>query len=365
MIPFLDLKAQYDELRDELNDSISRVLESGHYILSQEVDAFEQEWAEYCGARRCVSLGNGLDALTLSLRALGIKKGDEVLVPSNTYIATWLAVSMTGAHPVAVEPDIMTYNIDPKKLEQALTEKTKAIIPVHLYGCPADLDEINSFAKKNNLFVIEDGAQAHGARYKGKRLGAHGDIVAWSFYPGKNLGAMGDAGAITTNNSDLADRIKTLRNYGSKIKYINEVQGVNSRLDPIQAAILRVKLRYLDAWNRRRTNISKIYDRKLRGSNIVLPTTSNHISHAWHLYVVRSPHRNQLADALKDNGIGTLIHYPIPPHLQKAYEEINANKGDFPIAEAIAESVLSLPMGPHVLESDAEFISNKIVEFFS
>ena len=364
-IPFLNLKAQYDELREELNERVLAIMSSGHYILSEEVDAFEEDWAAYCGARHCVSVGNGLDALTLSLRALDIGPDDEVIVPSNTYIATWLAVSLVGARPIAVEPDEGTFNLDPKKINQKITNKTRAIIPVHLYGQPVEIDEITNIANSNNLYVIEDGAQAHGARYKNKRLGSHGNIVAWSFYPGKNLGAMGDAGAITTDDNVLADKIKVLRNYGSRVKYINDIKGVNSRLDPIQAAILRLKLSYLDEWNERRNKISKIYAERLVNTNIVLPHTKEDSFHAWHLYVVRCEDRDWLSKSLSDNGVGTLIHYPIPPHLQKAYAELKGRIDDYPIAEKLAKTVLSLPMGPHVSEVDAGFVSDQILKLMN
>jgi dTDP-4-amino-4,6-dideoxygalactose transaminase len=270
-IPFLDLQAAYLELKPEIDAAISRVLNSGWYILGPEVEAFEEEWAAYCGASHAVGVGNGLDALTLALRALEIGPGDEVIVPSNTYIATWLAVSAVGATPVPVEPNPSTYNIDPTLIPDALTPRTKALLPVHLYGQPADLDPILALARQHNLAVVEDAAQAHGARYKSKRIGAHGDVVCWSFYPGKNLGALGDAGAITTRRADIADRIRMMRNYGSREKYVNDVQGVNSRLDPIQAAVLRVKLKVLDEWNDRRKSIASLYTQHLDDCPLSLP----------------------------------------------------------------------------------------------
>ena len=345
-VPFLDLRAAYLELKPEIDKAVSRVLNSGQYIAGEEVEAFECEWADYCEARYAVGVGNGLDALYLALLAMGIGLGDEVIVPSNTYIATWLAVSRCGATPVPVEPVDTTYNIDPERIEAAITPRTKAILPVHLYGQPADLDPILSIAQEYGLRVLEDAAQAHGARYKGKRLGAHADVVAWSFYPGKNLGAFGDGGAVTTNNSEIADRIRVLRNYGSREKYANEVQGYNSRLDPIQAASLRVKLKYLDTWNVRRIKSANDYFTGLSNSDLILPHVSKWADPVWHVYVIRTQQRDKLQQHLQEHGVCTMIHYPIPPHLQLAYVELEYHKGDFPLAECLAAGVLSLPMGP-------------------
>lgn len=346
-VPFLDLGASYLELKPEIDAAIQRVLSSGWYILGPEVEAFEAEWANYCEAKYAVGLANGLDALILALRALGVGKGDEVIVPSNTYIATWLAVSAVGATPVPVEPDPATYNIDSSRIEAAITKKTKVLLPVHLYGQPVDLDPILALARKYNLFVVEDAAQAHGARYKGKRIGAHGDVVCWSFYPGKNLGALGDAGGITTNNPELADKIRVLRNYGSRVKYVNEVQGVNSRLDPIQAAVLRTKLNYLDEWTERRKAIASTYLSNLQGTDLVLPFVPDWADPVWHLFVLRSSNRNQLQSMLIEAGIGTLIHYPIPPHMQAAYIEFGNQAEFLPIAKILADQILSLPIGPN------------------
>jgi dTDP-4-amino-4,6-dideoxygalactose transaminase len=326
------------------------VLDSGWYILGEEVEAFEAEYAAFCEAKYCVGVGNGLDALTLALRALDIGAGDEVIVPSDTYIATWLAVSAVGATPVPVEPVEATYNIDPNRIEAAITPRTRAILPVHLYGQPADMDPILTIAKKQRLAVVEDAAQAHGARYKGQRIGAHGDIVCWSFYPGKNLGALGDGGAITTNRADLAERVQVLRNYGSRQKYVNEVRGVNSRLDPIQAAVLRVKLSHLDAWNARRCAIAARYLEGLEGTGLILPHVPNWADPVWHLFVVRSDERDALQARLTDAGIGTLIHYPIPPHMQTAYAEAKFVPDDLPVARQLAEEALSLPIGPQMAE---------------
>lgn len=347
-IPFLDLRTAYLELRDEIDQAVLNSMGSGWYILGPEVEVFEKDFAQFCETEHAIGVGNGLDALHLALRAMDIGPGDEVIVPSNTYIATWLAVSQCGATPMPVEPDAATYNIDPTRIESAITARTKAIIPVHLYGQPADLDPILEIAGKYGLRVLEDGAQAHGARYKGKRLGAHGDAVAWSFYPGKNLGALGDGGAVTTNDAKLASRLRTLRNYGSRVKYVNEEQGYNSRLDPIQAAILSVKLRHLDEWNERRRNIASHYLGNLKNLGLTLPLVPEWAEPVWHLFVVRHSKRDNLQQKLNEAGIGTLIHYPIPPHLQQAYADLGYQRGSFPIAEAMADEVLSLPMGPHL-----------------
>lgn len=348
MIPFLDLNRPYAELKFEIDNVVMRSLQSGTYILGPEVDTFESEFATYCGAKHCVSLANGLDALHLALRALGVGVGDEVIVPSNTYIATWLAVSQCGAVPVPVEPDEAFFNIDPSRIEAAITARTKAILPVHLYGHPADMDRILAIARTHGLKVLEDAAQAHGAMYKGKRIGAHGDVVAWSFYPGKNLGAMGDGGAVTCNDPRLADRIRVLRNYGSRVKYVNEVEGYNSRLDPVQAAILRVKLRHLSEWNARRKAIANYYLQSLQNPLVQCPKVQMYADPAWHLFVVRTNYRNALQQHLTSQGVNTLIHYPIPPHLQRAYRKLNYRLGVLPLAEAMANEVLSIPIGPHL-----------------
>jgi len=362
-VPFLDLRAAYEELKAEVDEAVSRVLGSGYYLLGKELEAFEKEFAEYLDVRHCVAVGSGLDALHLALRALEVGQGEEVLVPSNTYIATWLAVSYAGAVPVPVEPDERTYNIDPGKLEAAITDRTRGIIPVHLYGQPADMDPILEVARKHNLWVLEDAAQAHGASYKGKRVGGLGDIAGWSFYPGKNLGAFGDGGAVTTNNGEFADRVRVLRNYGSRTKYFNEVRGFNSRLDEIQAAVLRVKLKHLDGWNRRRLQIAELYRRELEGCDLILPYVPEWAEPAYHLFVVRSGQRDALHQYLETQGIGTLIHYPVPPHLQQAYCEIGLAAGTLPISERIHQEVLSLPIGPHVTEAQVETVTRAVCEF--
>lgn len=360
-VPFLDLKSPYLELKDELDAAYRRVMESGWYILGKEVEAFESEFATYCEAKHCIGVANGLDALHLIVRAYGIGSGDEVIVPSNTYIATWLAVTHAGATPVPVEPDERTYNIDPARIEQAITPKTKAIMVVHLYGQVANMDPINAIAKKHGLKVIEDCAQAHGARYKGRRAGSLGDAAGFSFYPGKNLGAIGDGGAVTTNDDELAERIKVLRNYGSQVKYHNEVVGFNSRLDELQAALLRVKLTRLDEWNERRGIAARSYIQHLaNNTRLTLPFVPDWAEPVWHLFVVRQNYRDELQKNLAEAGIGTMIHYPIPPHLQPAYSDLGYKKGDFPISEAIHNSIISLPMWPGITEDGVATVCSSL-----
>lgn len=360
MIPFLDLGAAYRELKPEIDAAIHRVLDSGWYVLGPEVEAFEAEWADYCGTQQAVGVANGLDALTLALSALDVGPGDEVIVPSNTYIATWLAVSALGALPVPVEPDPNSFNIDPQRIADAITPATKVLLPVHLYGLPADLDPILELARQHDLRVVEDAAQAHGARYRGRRIGGHGDVVCWSFYPGKNLGAMGDGGAVTTNSAELADRIRVLRNYGSREKYINEIPGVNSRLDPLQAAVLRTKLRYLDAWTERRRSTAAAFASGLKDSAVVLPATPKWADPAWHLFVIRSDARNALQRRLSADGVGTLIHYPIPPHMQLAYRALGFSEQDLPVAKRLSDEVLSLPMGPQLSGPDVDRVIDAV-----
>ena len=361
-VPFLELKPTYDELRPELDEAYHRVMDSGWYLLGKELEAFESEFAAYCGVGHCIGVGNGLDALHLILRAMDIGPGDEVIVPSHTFIATWLAVSYAGATPVPVEPDPRTYNLDPTRIAAAITPRTKAIMPVHLYGQSADMDPILELAAKHGLKVIEDAAQAQGARYESRQTGGLGDAAGFSFYPGKNLGAFGDAGAVTTNDPVLATRVRTLRNYGSKVKYQHEEQGMNSRLDELQAAFLRVKLRHLDEWNARRTKIAAYYLSQLStlNSQLVLPFVPDWAEPAWHLFVVRSPERDVLQKKLAEAGVGSLIHYPVPPHLSGAYadpRQPTSGLWPLPIAEALATSVLSLPMGPHLTESQGQAVA--------
>ena len=358
MIPFLDLQASYIELKQEVNEAVQRVLDSGWYVLGEEVNVFEQEYAEFVGANYCVGVGNGLDALVLALKALDVGVGDEVIVPSNTYIATWLAVSMVGALPVPVEPDINTHCMDPTLVESAITDKTKVLLPVHLYGHPANLPKLWDICKKYKLRMLEDGAQAHGASVGATSIGHSRDLVAWSFYPGKNLGAFGDGGAITTNDKNLSERLAVLRNYGSSAKYINTEKGVNSRLDPMQAAVLRVKLKHLVNWNNRRKLIALRYSSEIRSTELILPSVGSGVQHAWHLYVVRSIHRAAFQQKLADGGIQTLIHYPVPPFRQQAYSEFAGQS--WPIAEQLANEVLSLPIGPHMSDEDVELVIDVI-----
>ena len=347
-VPFLDLRSAYLELKQDIDRAVARVLDSGWYLLGAELEALENEFARYVGASHCVGVGSGLDALHLALRAVGAERDDEVLVPSNTYIATWLAVSYVGGIPVPVEPDPNTYNMDPARVEAAITPRTRGILPTHLYGQPADMDPILEIARKHNLWVVEDACQAHGARYKGRPVGGLGDATAWSFYPGKNLGAFSDGGAVTTNDSAIAEQIRVLRNYGSRVKYHFETQGVNSRMDEMQAAIVRVKLRFLDEWNQRRSNIAALYNQELRDSDIVLPYAPAWATPVHHLFVIRSKCRETLVTRLKKKGINTLVHYPVPPHLQPAYCELGWPKGSLPISEQIHAEVLSLPIGPQL-----------------
>lgn len=333
-------------------------MRSGWYLLGTELKEFESEFAAYCDTRYAVGLGNGLEALELLLRAYDIGQGDEVIVPSNTYIATWLAVSYVGATPVPVEPDLATFNMDPSRLEAAITSRTKAIIPVHLFGQTANMDPIMAIANKYNLVVIEDAAQAQGATYKGKPAGSLGDAAAFSFYPGKNLGAFGDAGAITTNNSKIAEKVSVLRNYGSERKYYNSVKGVNSRLDELQAAFLKVKLQKLNEWNARRSVIADYYLRSLQHPKITLPYVPEWANPAWHLFVIQVPDRDALQTQLANAGIQTLIHYPVPPHQQLAYSEFSHLK--LPLAESLPHHMLSLPIGPHLSLDQAKYIVSTI-----
>ncbi len=361
---FLDLKSPYQELQTELDAAYRRVMESGWYILGEEVDSFEKDFSAFCQTKHCMGVANGLDALHLILRAYGIGEGDEVIVPSNTYIATWLAVSYVGARPIPIEPDPATFNIDSARIESAITPRTRAILVVHLYGQTVDMDAVLAIARRHNLKVIEDSAQAHGAAYKQKQAGALGDAAGWSFYPGKNLGAFGDAGAVTTNDDELAERIRALRNYGSKVKYFNEVKGYNSRLDPLQAAFLRVKLKHLNGWNSRRKEIALQYLSSLSDlPELTLPHVPEWADPAWHVFVIRHAQRDALQKYLGENGIGTLIHYPIPPHLSEAYQDAGYGRGDFPLAENIAQTVLSIPIGPHLASHQTAQVISAIRAF--
>lgn len=363
-VPFLDLKASFEAIQPEIESALLEVARSGWYIKGQAVAQFESEFVHYTESKHCVGVGSGLDALVLSLRALDIGEGDEVIVPANTFIATWLAVSNVGATIVPVDAGVDDYNLDIRQIEAAITPKTKAIMPVHLYGCPVDIEAIVSLAKQYDLFVIEDAAQAHGARFDSRRIGSHGDLVCWSFYPGKNLGALGDGGAVTTNNPVLAEKINQLGNYGSKQKYYNEVMGVNSRLDPIQAAVLSVKLQYLDAWNHHRQMIAQRYLESLRDLPVQLPKITADTEPVWHLFVIAVHERDRLQAYLSERGIQTLIHYPVAPHRQKAYAHLNLQEGQFPESERYANQVLSLPIGPQLSMAHVEEVIKAVKEFF-
>jgi dTDP-4-amino-4,6-dideoxygalactose transaminase len=356
-IPFLDVAAAYAELQDELDAAARRVMASGQFILGPEVTAFEEEFAAYCETSHAIGVGSGLDALQLILLGYGVGQGDEVAVPSNTFIATWLAVTHAGATPVPVEPDPATHSITAEVVEAAITPSTKAIMPVHLYGHPADMDGIVALGRKRGIPVIEDAAQAQGARYRARRAGQLANAAGFSFYPGKNLGAMGDAGAITTDDDALAERVRMLRNYGSRVKYHHDLPGLNSRLDSLQAGVLRIKLRHLDEWNERRRAVADLYVRRLDDiEGLVLPVAADWAEPVWHLFVVRHPRRDALQERLSDAGIDTMIHYPIPPHLTGAYAA--AFEGvRLPVAERLADEVLSLPMGPHLALEDAERVA--------
>lgn len=361
MIPFLDVKAATEELRPEIDAALAEVVGSGWYVGGPAVARFEAAFAAHVGAAQCVGASNGLDALTLALRALGVGEGDEVIAPANTFIATWLAIEAAGARVVPVEPREDTMNIDAARIEAAVTPQTRAIIPVHLYGQPADMDAIGDIAARRGLKVIEDAAQAHGARWRGARIGGGSDAACWSFYPGKNLGALGDAGAVTTNDPDLAGRIRRLGNYGSAEKYVHDARGVNARLDPLQAAALTVKLAYLDDWNARRARIAALYLDALAGlSGLTLPAVDPRAEPVWHLFVIRAADRDRLAARLAEAGVQTLIHYPTPPHLQKAFADSGYGPGDLPVAERLANEVLSLPIGPHLAEDDAARVADAV-----
>lgn len=355
IVPFLDLKSATFELEEDLVNAIRRVLQSGTYILGSEVELFEAEWATYCEAAYAVGVGNGLDALELALRAVGVSPGDEVIVPSHTFIATWLAVVRCGAVPVAVEPKQDSYNLDPSQISDAITSRTRAVVVVHLYGQAADLEAVTQIATKHDLKVVEDAAQAHGAKQHNRRIGARSDAVAWSFYPGKNLGALGDAGAVTTNSESIASQIRVLRNYGSPEKYVHRVQGPNSRLDPVQAAVLRVKLQHLDRWNARRQQIAWRYLDELKSHpSLTLPKIHESNLHVWHLFVVRTRQRSDVITKLNRLGIHSGIHYPTPPHQQEAFA--NHSPLRLPVAEAYSREVLSLPIGPHLSEREVDYV---------
>lgn len=364
-IPFLSFSGMHPELKDDMLEAFSQFYDSNWYVLGEFTNTFEKAYADWNQVAYCVGVSNGLDALVLSLKALGIGKGDEVLVPSNTYIATWLAVTYVGAKPIPVEPNYKTYNLNPEFAEKAINKKTKAIIVVHLFGQACQMDAISDLSKKFNLYVIEDNAQAHGATFLKKKTGSWGHINATSFYPGKNLGALGEAGAITTDNFYLAQKVRLLRNYGSQKKYYNEVPGFNMRIDELQAALLSVKLPHLEKWTKERQTIADIYNSELQNlGDLVLPFVADGSSHVYHLYVVRSKRRDELQKFLSENGIGTMIHYPIPPHLQLAYTSLGYKKGDFPIAEELANTCLSLPLWPGMKKDQVKEVGRTIKKFF-
>jgi len=363
LIDFLNLGRANARYEPAIREAIDRVLRSGYYILGEETAAFEREFAQYCGARHCIGVANGLDALHLILRGYGIGAGDEVIVPANTFIATWLAVSLVGARIVPVEPDDTSWNIDPKRIEEAITPRTRAIMPVHLYGAPADMDAIRDIAQVHRLRVIEDAAQAHGARYHGRRAGSLGDAAGFSFYPGKNLGALGDGGAITTDDDELAEGLRKLRNYGSSVKYRHEVEGVNSRLDEMQSAVLRVKLQHLDEDNARRAAVAARYREALAGTPVELIGVPGNVESVWHLFVVRTPKRNALRDYLASHGIGTQIHYPVPCHRQEAFA--GQAWPALPVTERLQSEILSLPMAPYLGADEVDYVAEQVRAFFA
>ncbi len=362
-VPFIDLKAAYLQLRSELGDALSRVMDGGQLILGHEVEAFEESFARYVGCTHGVGVGSGLSALQIGLAAAGIGRGDDVLVPANTFIATWLAVSEVGARPVPVDPDPDTGNVTATSIEAALTPRSRAVIPVHLYGVPVDMSPIMALAHSRSLFVLEDAAQAHGAEYKGRRSGSLGHAAAWSFYPTKNLGALGDGGAVTTSDPELARKIRLLRNYGSNEKYVHDVKGTNSRLDELQAAFLSVKLRHLDAWNARRRFVAASYLQGMRNPLVMLPRPGSWALPSWYVFVVKTERRTELQRFLRERGVDTMIHYPVPPHRQAAYADLGIPWDAFPVANRWCDEVLSLPMGPHMTDEQVEFVIESVNVF--
>ena len=364
-VPFFSFAGTHDPIKSELTKAFEKVYDSHWYIMGNCLKEFEKNYAAYSKTAYCTGVANGLDALIISLKALGVGPGDEVIVPSNTYIASWLSISYVGATPVPVEPRESTFNINPDLIEGAITAKTKAIMPVHLFGQCCEMDKIMAIAKKHNLFVVEDNAQAQAASCNGQLTGSFGDINATSFYPAKNLGALGDAGAITTNNADLNHKANVIRNYGSQKKYFNEIKGINSRLDELQAEILNVKLNYLNGWTKTRVEIAASYTKLLNGvGDLVLSSVATNCSHVYHQFVIRTQKRDDLQEYLTKNNIGTIIHYPIPPHMQEAYSEMKFKKGQFPIAEQMAETSLSLPLYPGIKKEEIEYVANAIKKFF-
>jgi dTDP-3-amino-3,4,6-trideoxy-alpha-D-glucose transaminase len=363
MIPLVDLKKQYATIKDEMDAAVTHVLEGGWYILGEQVTAFEQEFATYCDVAHAVGVGSGTDALHLALAACGVGPGDEVITVPHTAVATVAAIELAGARPVLVDIDPVRYTLDPDRLEAAITPCTRAVIPVHIYGCPADLGPIMEIAHQHNLFVVEDCAQAHGAGYRGRPVGSWGHLAAFSFYPTKNLGACGDGGIVITNDQGLAEQVRLLRQYGWRERYISSLKGLNSRLDELQAAILRVKLRHLEEWNERRRLLARLYNERLAGSGVIIPHEPEDAAHVYHLYVVRHPRRDELQAFLREQGIGSLIHYPVPVHLQPAYRDLGHQAGAFPSAEAAAREVLSLPLYPELCEEEAAMVADTVIAF--
>lgn len=363
-IPFTNINQQNKEILGGLKSAFSMVVSRGNYVLGQEVGLFEKEFASYCESKYAIGVANGLDAIHLILRAMEIGEGDEVIVPSNTFIATWLAISLTGATPVPVEPNLETYNIDTSLVRGAITKRTKAIIAVHLYGQAADMDELRKICTEHNLRLVEDAAQAHGAHYKGRKVGSLGDAAAFSFYPTKNLGALGDGGAVVTSIDDLAEKIKLLRNYGSNIKYSHKLKGFNSRLDEMQAAFLRIKLRHLDKWNERRGQIAGQFIAELNSLSLTLPVVPEWCVPVWHLFVIRTHEREPLKKFMLDNGVDVMIHYPTPPHLQEAYRELRPKIGSLPVAETLASTSLSIPLDPTLKDADVSHIAKIVKSYY-
>lgn len=363
-VPFVDLKSQYERIKNEIDRAIKDVINDSSFIGGSYVKAFEEQFARYCGVKYCKGVGNGTDALYITLKALGIGKGDEVITVANTFIATSEAITSTGAKVVFVDCDPDYYNIDIEKMENSITSKTKAIIPVHLYGQPADMEKINRIAKKHDLYVVEDAAQAHGAKYQGRRVGGLGDVGCFSFYPGKNLGAYGDAGAIVTNDSSIVHKCMMLANHGRVEKYEHRVEGYNSRLDGMQAAVLSVKLKHLDKWNRERNKAADFYRKIFKDTEIVLPKIRNGVEHVYHLFVVQVERRDELMNYLKENGINTGIHYPIPLPMQKAYGYLGYDTGDFRTSEYLADTIVSMPIFPEITKEQQQYVAEKIKFFY-
>ena len=362
-VPFIDFRPQYETIKDEISGGLKAVFEKGNFILGQEEKDFEAEFAKYCGANYAVGVNSGTDALYLALASLDVKQGDEVILPAHTFIATALCISYTGATPVFVDIDDAIYNMDPKAVEKAITPKTKVIIPVHIYGQAAPMDEINKIAEEHNITVIEDAAQAHGSSYKGKMIGSLGAIACFSFYPTKSLGAFGDGGIVVTNNEEIYGKLQMLRDYGRQGRYEHKIKGYNSRLDTVQAVILSAKLKYLDQWNEMRAEKGDCYCQLLKDiDGVIPPVTKEERTHVYQTFAIRVKDRNRVCEEMQKNGIGVLIHYPIPIHLQEAYQDLGYKKGDFPVAESVADNVLSLPMFPHITNTQIEEVCGKLKE---